>query len=159
MLDGNTFKELTEPAFTLDNYLAAIIEDGKLKFKSFHNIKRLFQLTQFYQEASDQEIDTFCGHASLHVADAVAFKAVADQAIRKMVHAITKANVLNQYSAQDIVHSAASLGLQITMQDGALVVPSEKRDIKTLFRFLDDGIYSAPLTKVRYMTNSKRPFA
>jgi hypothetical protein len=94
LLDGNTFKELTEPAFTLDNYIAAILEDGKLKFKNFRNVKRIFELNQFYQEASDQQIEAFCKHDSLHVADIDAFKAMADEPLRKMVHAIGKTKVL-----------------------------------------------------------------
>jgi hypothetical protein len=159
LLDGNAFKELTEPAFTLDNYLAAILEDGKLKFKSFHNAKRIFELNQFYKEASGQEIDAFCSHASLHVADLDAFKDAADQPIRKMVHAIAKSNVLNSYSVNDIVRKAASLGLTIGTVNGKLSVPSDRKEIKNLFRFLDDGIYEAPLSAAKYVTNSKRPFS
>jgi hypothetical protein len=158
LLDGNSFKELTEPAFTLDNYLVAILEDGQLKFKNFHNIKKVFELNQFYQEASDQEIDTFCGHESLFVADVAAFKTVADQPIRKMVHAITKTNVLSNYQVPDIINKAAALGLDIQSQDGKLVVPLDRKSMKYLFRFLDDGIYEASLTSTRYITNSKRPF-
>lgn len=157
MLDGNTFKELTEPAFTLDNYIAAIMEGGKLKFKSFFNVKRIFQLSQFYQEASDQQIDGFCAHASLEVADVAAFKAVADQSIRKMVHAIVKTKILDNYPVDDIAAKAAALGLAITLNGGKLVVPTERKDIKILFRFLDDGIYQAPLSATKYVTNSKRP--
>lgn len=159
MLDGNTFKELTEPAFTLDNYVTAIIEDGKLKFKSFFNVKRIFELNQFYQEASDQQIDAFCAHANLHVADLDAFKALADQPIRKMVHAIVKTNVLDNYPVLDIVAKAASLGLVVSTDNGKVVVPGDKKEIKNLFRFLDDGIYQAALSSNRYVTNSKRPFA
>ncbi len=158
MLQGTVFRELTEPAFTLDNYLSAIIEDGKLKFKSFHRIKALFSLTQFYQEATDPEIETFCAHESIHVPDAAAFKAAADQPIRKMVHAVTRTNVLGNYTPAEILQSAASVGLVIALHDGKIAMPTEKRDIKTLFRFLDDGIYEAPLTKARYMANSKRLF-
>jgi hypothetical protein len=79
LLDGDTFKELTAPAFTFENNLVAIIEDDKLKFKSFHLVKRIFQLNQFYQEASDQQIDSFSSHLSLNVESVAAFKAVADQ--------------------------------------------------------------------------------
>jgi Domain of unknown function (DUF4868) len=158
MLDGNTFKELTDPAFTLDNYLTAIVEDNKLKFKSFFNVKRIFELNQFYQEASDQQIDGFCGHQSLQVANVAAFKVVADQQIRKMIHAIVKAGVLDNCKVSDIVAQAASLGLNIAEANGKLMLPTERKDIKTLLRFLDDGIYQAPLSATKYVTNSKRPF-
>jgi hypothetical protein len=158
LLEGNSFKELTAPAFTLDNYLVAIIEDGKLKFKNFHNVKRIFELTQFYEEASDQEIDAFCGHESLVVADITTFKAVADQPIRKMIHAISKTNVLDNYPVDDIAAKAASLGVKIETKDGKIIVPTDRKSMKYMFRFLDDGIYEASLSLNKYITNSKRPF-
>lgn len=157
-LDGNSFKELTEPAFTLDNYIAAIVEGGQLKFKNFHTVKRIFELNQFYQEASDQEIEQFCSHESLLVEDVTAFKSVADQQIRKMVHAISKTNVLSNCAVSDIVAKASALGLAIQEIDGKLVVPPDRKSMKTLFRFLDDGIYEAALSSNRYITNSKRRF-
>lgn len=156
-LDGDTFKELTEPAFTLDNYIVAIIENGKLKFKSFHNVRRIFQLNEFYQEATDQQIDAFCGHDNVHVADIPGFKALADQGIRKLVHAIGKTNVLGSYAVEDIAEKATSLGIKIDVTDGAIAMPQDRKNVKVLLRFLDDGIYQASLTSKRYVTNSKRP--
>jgi hypothetical protein len=159
LLDGNTFRELTAPAFTLDNFLVAIIEDNKLKFKSFFNVKRIFQLNQLYQEASDQQIDAFCSHEVLQVSDLAGFKHIADQPIRKLVHAIHEANVLDEYTVDDIIAKANYLGLNLMANEGRLVMPTEKKEIKKFLRFLDDGIYEAALTAKRYMTNSKRPLA
>lgn len=159
LLDGNSFKELTDPAFTLDNYLVAILEGDRLKFKNFHMVKRVFALKQLYEEASDQEIDLFCGHDSLQVESIETFKQAADQTIRKMVHAISKANVLANYTVQEISDKAAQLGLEVEVNEGKLVMPQERKAIKNLLRFLDDGIYEAALSATKYVTNSKRPFA
>jgi hypothetical protein len=38
-------------------------------------------------------------------------------------------------------------------------MPTDRKSIKQLLRFLDDGIYEASLTAKRYITNSKRPLA
>jgi Domain of unknown function (DUF4868) len=153
---GNSFKELTEPGFTLDNSIVAIMEGGKLKFKSFQRTRNVFDLQQFYKAATDQEVDAFCQHASLEVADVAAFKVAADQGVRKLVHAITKAGVLNTHQVDVIATKAASLGINITVQNGKLMVPADRKSIKTLFRFLDDGIYEAALSASKYVTNSKR---
>ncbi|MFC4167287.1 Kiwa anti-phage protein KwaB-like domain-containing protein [Teichococcus aestuarii] len=158
LLDGNTFRELTDPAFTLDNYIHAIIEDKKLKFKSFFNIKRIFALKQFYVEATDSQIDSFCSHPSLEVMDTDSFKSMADQNLRKMVHAVARTGVLDKYSPADIVKSAGNFGLIINLSNGKMVVPNSKREAKLFLRFIDDGIYQAPLSSALYMTNSKRPF-
>jgi hypothetical protein len=159
LLDGNTFKELTEPAFTLDNFIHAILEDGKLKFKSFFNIKRIFLLKQFYEEATDTQLEAFCTHPSLEVANIDAFKVMSDQNLRKMINAVIKTGVLDNYTPTAIVSSAANFGLTISLlQNGKMEVPTNRRDAKYFFRFLDDGIYQAPLSAAQYMTNSKRPF-
>lgn len=155
MFTGDTFRELTEPAFTLDNSLAAIIENGRLKFKSYFLIKRVFEITYMYQEATNQQIDTFCAHDSLRVADAMALKSVADQTIRKLIHAVHTTGVLDKYDVADIAAKAKLLGMHITIIDGKIDFPLEKKLAKHLLRFLDDGIYEAPLTSRRYMTNSK----
>lgn len=159
LLDGDTFRRLTDPAFTLDNYLVAIIENGQLKFKSFVNVKRIFELNHIYQEATDQQIDEFCAHETLQVADVAALKAIADQTTRKLVFAITTTGILNQIDVQDVVAKANALGLAITHSGGRIVMPTDKKAIKHLLRFLDDGIYEAPLSARRYMTNSKRPIS
>lgn len=157
--DGNSFKELTEPAFSLGNGLTAIIENGKLKFKSFHNLKKIFDLSAFYQAATDQELDAFCGHGSLAVADVAAFRGTADQTVRKLVHTIAKSGTLDRHDVNTIAQKAVGLGLALNVVAGKLVVPTDRKEIKTLLRFLDDGVYEASLSQVRYQTNSKRPLA
>lgn len=158
LLEGDTFRELTEPSFTMDSQLVAVIENSKLKFKSFHKVKRIFELTQIYQEATDQQIDSFCAHASLAVEDVGEFKNVADQGIRKLVHAVAATNVLDQHTVEDIEAKAAALGIEVTVTNGLLLMPADRKGAKALLKFLDDAIYEAPLSAKRYMTNSKRPY-
>jgi hypothetical protein len=156
--DGNTFRQLTEPSFTLDSKLVAIAENGRLKFKSFHLLKRLFALDEVYRVATDQQIDAFCGHPSLRVSEMQVFKDSADQIIRKLVHAVSASNVLDRCTVADIEAKAALLELPLVIENGRIVMPSGRSHIKQLLRFLDDSIYEASLSAKRYVTNSKRPF-
>lgn len=158
LLQGDTFNRITAPAFTLENSIVAIIEDGNLKFKSFANIKRIFSLTSLYQEATDAQIEQFCGHACLAVADVAKFKAIADQTSRKLVFAVSNSGVLDK-DPQTIVQSGQEVGLTITLLNGQIVMPTDKKELKLLLRFLDDGVYKAPLSALSYMANSKRPVA
>ena len=98
-------------------------------------------------------------HASLQVEDIAVFKEIADQPIRKLIHSIQKAEVLDKHTALKIQRIAKKLKIAVSLQDGKIVVPDNKADIKILLRFLDDGIFEASLSKKRYQTNSKRPFA
>ena len=40
--------------------------------------------------------------------------------------------------------------------DGKLVIPEDKRQLKELIRFLDEDYVTAPLTKRKCLTNSKK---
>jgi hypothetical protein len=154
--DGNAFRRLSNPAFTLDNTLTCIVEDGKIKFKSFHKLRAIINLLDVYKAATDQEVHDFAGHASFEVADVPAFMDAADQTTRKLIHAIARSGTLDAYSVADIRTAARAVGIPVRVANGRLVMPSSRSEIKTLLRFLDDGLYEAPLTHRRYITNSKR---
>ena len=156
LLTGNSFKQLTEPAFTMDTRLVCIIEGGKIKFRSFHNLRMIIDLSEHFEEATDDDIDDFADHSVLEIADIQAFKDHADQTVRKLVHKIMKARVLDQHTAEEIEAKASEVELELTINGGKVVLPEEKQDIKQVLCFLDDGLYEAPLSGQRYVTNSKR---
>ena len=159
IFDGGSFRRVTEPSFALDSKLVAIAENGQIKFKSFHLLKRIFVLEHVYREATDQQIDAFCGHASLLVENLDAVKAGASQNIRRLFHAVQAANVLDQSPVADIYAKAEGLGVELTIQDGRIVVPTERQRLKEFLRFLDESIYAGPLSARALVANSKRPFA
>lgn len=154
---GNAFRRLTEPAFTLDNSLACIIEDGKIKFKSQHKLRSIINMLDIYRAATDQEVQAFAGHASLEVADVAAFVSVTNQVSRKLIHAIANNGTLDTYTPNDIQAAAAQTGLAIDVQNGKIMVPTEHGEIKALLQFLNESRYSGPLSGQPYVTNSQRP--
>lgn len=156
LLHGNNFRELTEPAFTLGSSLTCIIEGGQIKFDSYHNLRAVFDLSEFYQEATDEDIDALAAHASINIADVDAFKDDATQTIRKLVHKVLNSGVLNAHTPQAIQQRAAATGLTLVVQNGAIEVPANKKLARQFFRFLDDSLYEAPLSGQRYVTNSKQ---
>ncbi|MGO4836899.1 hypothetical protein AB4144_32105, partial [Rhizobiaceae sp. 2RAB30] len=64
--------------------------------------------------------------------------------------------VLGNHAVNQIEAACNAVGMAVTVNNGRLVMPTDRAEIKKLLRFLDDGLYEAPLTKVRYVTNSKR---
>lgn len=154
--DGNTFNQLTSPAFTLATNLSAVMTQTHLKFRSYNNVKMIFDLANLYQEATNAQIDTFAGHASLHVADVNGFKGFADQTLRKLVNAISKKAVLDNFTPAQIATAAAQATLDVLLDNGRIVIPQNKADAKKLMHFLDEGFYRGPLSGVAYITNSKR---
>ena len=154
--DGNAFRRLTDQAFSLDNSIVCIIEDGRMKFKSFHKMRTIVNLVDAYKAATDQEVQAFCGHAAFEVANQAAFLEAADQISRKLIHAISRSGTLNDYTVAQIETAASAVGVGVTINNGKIVMPADRAGIKKLLRFLDDGLYEAPLTGQRYITNSKR---
>jgi len=61
----------------------------------------------------------------------------------------TAANDLNQHVAEE--HK-----IDIKTNNGKLVIPKDKKQLKELIRFLDEDYVTAPLTKRRCLTNSKQ---
>ena len=156
--DGNAFRRLTNPAFTLDSSLACIVEKGKLKFKSFHKMRAIVDLSNVYREATDQELQNFAGEGTILMPEPANFVGSADQTIRKLVHAITRSGILAQHTPREIVDAAVSIGLHVaTNSAGKITMPTARGEIKTLLQFLDDGLYRAALSGQRYVTNSKKP--
>jgi hypothetical protein len=70
-----------------------------------------------------------------------------------------RVSTLNQFVVDDIATKGNSLGLNVQVEAGKIVMPTDRKSIKQLLRFLDDGIYEASVTSKRYITNSKRPLA
>jgi len=153
---GNAFRRMTDQAFALDTSVTCIAEDGKLKFKYFQKMRSIVNLLDAYKEATDQEVQSFSSHASFEVADHAAFLASADQVSRKLMHAINRSGTLNNYTVPEIETAANAVGVGVTVNVGRIVMPTDRAEVKKLLRFLDDGLYEAPLSGQRYITNSKR---
>jgi hypothetical protein len=73
------------------------------------------------------------------------------------VHAISNGGALNNHTVVQIDTACNADGMAVTPKNGRLIMPTDRAEIKKLLRFLDDVLYQAPLTGVRYVTNSKRP--
>ena len=160
LFDGSVFRQLTEPAFTLGTQLVATIDAaGAVRFKSFTMLRRIFDLALFYQQATDVEIGGFCTHPSLSVADPSSFLAGADEGIRKAVHALTRLDVLNNHSVASIETQATSIGFPLVVSGGKIVMPQDRKSIKSLFNFLLNRVYLGPISQQLLITNSSRPFA
>jgi len=155
-LRQNNFQRLTDPAFTIGTNLTCIIENGKIKFNSYSNLRMIFDLTNLYEEATDEDIDNFAAHASLNMADLNAFKGQASQTIRKLIHKIGSEGILDQHSVADIQSKAQEAGLALTIANGQIQVPQNQTLARQFLRFLDDSLYEAPLSGQRYVSNSKR---
>lgn len=156
--DGNVFRRITEPAFSIGSQLLATVDAaGDVRFKSFQMLRRVFDLSHFYQQATDADLNAFCAHASLSVADPAAFLTNADESVRKAIHLIAKSNVLGQHTVAEIELQGQSIGFQVAVVNNRIEVPPDKKAAKALFSFLLDRVYLGAMNQQLFITNSHRP--
>jgi hypothetical protein len=154
---GDTFQKMTDAGLALDTKLLAVLEGSDLKFQSFHFLRRVFDLSEYFNEATDEEITSFANHEKLHVEDVAAFIASAGPLVRKKISLIQQSGVLNSVTTEQIVASAQEFNIDVqTNAEGNIVVPSNKTELRRLLRFLDEDYYASPLSQTRYVSNSKR---
>lgn len=162
---GNNYKKLEEPGLILQDKLTAHYANGTLYFSSYHNAKRFLNLSEYYREATDTDLEAFVGTDLFAFEDEDSFKDNADSIIRKKVALLQKNKVLEDLSVVDIQNVANSFNqglptehhINITINaDGKLVVPQDKKQLKELIRFLDEDYVLAPLSKRKCLTNSKQ---
>lgn len=161
---GDSYKKLEEPGLVLHDKLTAHYQNGTLLFVSYHNTRRFLNLNDYYKEATDIDLDKFSENDLFEFEDHDSFKVNADSVIRKKIALLQKNNVLDNLSIDDInivasdfnQHVAEEHKINISTNNGRLVIPKDKKRLKELIRFLDEDYVTAPLTKRRCLTNSKQ---
>jgi hypothetical protein len=153
----NTFRKMSDTGLMLDTRLLAVLDGASLKFQNFHFLKRVFDLSEHYREATDEEVTSFATHEKMSVADLATFTAAAGPLVRKKIALIRQSAVLDNFTAQQIVAAAQALHLAIELtRDGKIVIPTNKTELRKLLRFLDEDYYESTLSQTRYLSNSKR---
>jgi hypothetical protein len=157
LFSGETFQRIQDDGVTLDNHLLAVLENGSLRFKSFHFLRRVFDLSEQYREATNEEVAAFATNDKIAVDDVASFVASAGPLIRKKISFITQSGILNAHTSQQIARSALEFNLHIDVDDkDRIVLPADKIELRNLLKFLDEDYYESPLSKTRFVSSSKR---
>jgi hypothetical protein len=155
-----TFRRLESPGLILDAQLAALYRGGTLYFRSYQVAKRIFDLTAYYREASNDEITTFLGAGLVACAAPAMLLANIDTVGRKKFTMVRTSGVLDTVSLKTIVSTAKRHKVPLTTQvvngQRKIVFPSERKELKAVLSFLNQDIYEAPLTRDgRFLSRSK----
>lgn len=154
---GNTFERMSDSGLTLDTKLLAVLDGKDLKFQSFHFLRRVFDVDDYFKEATAAEVKAFAVHPMLSSADAAAFEAAASRTVRRKIALILQSGVLDKHPVAHIVATAKPFKVDIqTTPEGKIVLPVGASDLRRLLRFLDEDYYESPLTQTQYVSNSKR---
>ena len=155
-LQGDSFRRLTAPSFTLASSLAFVIDGDFIKFKSFSNLRSILDVQEIYRDATEQEVRDYAGHPNIQVLDLENFVLTADQPTRKLINAVISSGVLEDYTSAEIQVAAQSTQLAVEVENERIILPAERSAVKDLLRFLDESRYRGPLSGLPYVTNSRK---
>ena len=157
-LDNNTYSKLDTPTISLDSKLLCVISNGIVKFNNFSNMRCVFDMKEYYKEATDEDIDLFARHSRIYINDVESLKNIANQNIRKRIHNLLKSNVLDDFSATDILNKAQEYGFEnlITVQDNKVSLPNDAKEVIKILCFLDEKLYKGVFSELVIMANSTK---
>lgn len=157
---NNTFKKFDEQkAFTIEENVTAIYHDGKLYFRSYASARQIFDLSAFYTEATNADIDSVFGADVFAGTDCEWMKENSDSVMRKQIKSIEDSGILAKLkvTTKTFKSWAKKAGIPDAVYNtGSLVFPKNKKECKVILSFLNDDIFEGHFTKSIYLSNSKR---
>ena len=157
-LDGQTFT-VPRPSFsiTISNDVDCVFINGKLLFLNYTSANKVFDLSEYYRAATEEEIQTFKSNQLFYVADDSTFaQNVRGITIRKKIARILDMGTLSGCSIEKIREKSLEMGINVQLENGKVVIPSTKADLKSLLAFLAEEMYKGSITNKTYLTNSSR---
>ncbi len=140
--------------------LVAAYVDGTLHFRSYRTVNGIVDVTEYFQEATNEEIEQVLAHERLAVDEADKVIKVADSWMRKRFSAVLATGILDQVRPRKIANKAKRFGIiletrRVNNKD-VLAFPAAKADMKRLLTFLNEGFFEGELTGRLFQTNSQR---
>nr|WP_319802936.1 Kiwa anti-phage protein KwaB-like domain-containing protein [Xanthomonas vasicola] len=156
----NVYKKLDGTGITIDNRVVAKLAGKRLSFRSFFYARQIFDLSSYYQDATDTDIAEFAQLDKVSVRNVDQLKQISDTWVRRRLWLVQQSKILETVDISDLIAAVAQFNLTINRAVDAngkelIVIPEDKRELKNLLRFLDDDYYTSPVSKNNYRTNSK----
>lgn len=156
----NVYKKIEGVGLTIDSKLTATLRDGVLKFHGFHLLRQIFDVTEYYNEATDVDIVQFANMDCVLVENSDNLIGISDTWVRRKLWLISQSQILERVSVADIRAVAAEFNIDLhsSVVSGVekIVIPTDKKQLKAILRFLDEDYYKSPLLANCYVANSKR---
>ena len=154
--DNNTFRRESRWGIAISDNIDCLFTHTELQFLSYFYARQIFDLSEYYRSATDSEVQNFSSNGVLNIEDSGQFQTMADTWIRRKIATINDSGVLQNNSANKIKKLAQRCGLDISIENGKLMIPADKKKLKEILGFLDDEVYKGAFSEETYITNSKR---
>lgn len=157
---ANVYKKIEGIGLTVDSKLTAILENGKLRFHSFFMTRQIFDLSEYYKEATNDDITVFASSSSVNVSDINNLIGLSDSWVRRKISLIQQSGILElvPIHVMQVVATEFNIPFAIENINGCdiIKIPDNKSDLKVLLRFLDEDYYKSSLSNTNFVTNNKR---
>lgn len=153
---SNEFLKLEGAGFVLDSKLVAVLDGSNLYFKSFFFAKRVFELGDYFREATDQELVNFNHHPTFNPIEDDKLKAIANQNMREKVCEIEKKWRIELVGYQKNIAHTQLADLDVTVKDGKINIPKNKDSLKRFLSLLCEDYYYGNLQNRIYLSTGKR---
>ena len=159
VLQRGTYTSTDRAGLIIDSRLSAAYfpAEEKLLFHNFRTVNTFLPLSDFYEEASEQEIRNVLAHPSLATEDRDALAVGANQWTRKRFAMLRDSRVLDHFTPNQILAGSQGYDVLIRISNGRIVVPADKAEARKLLQFLCEERFRGALTDTLYETNSKKP--
>lgn len=156
-----TLVDADDCGIKLDNKITAVFDGENLFFKSYFQVNRIFDLSDYLLEATDDTVKEFlsldCIDGGENVAEVLESLTKLQ---RKRIAKVMALEFVKKYSATEIANRAksAKLNIEIEVRNGKIKLPEASRDRTTLLQFLANGIMKSYLDDNNdYEVRSMRP--
>ena len=158
--NGETFVYVPGPGFNISGEVDVIFYNGELLFWNYWTARQILDLTSYYREATNEDLNDFINHDAVNVADPDTFVMMSDSWVRRKIALLKDSEVLDYCRPSLIAEKAEEYGVEISVTNEKdkekINIPLEKRELKNVLRFLDEDYFCGPITNAKYLTNSKR---
>ncbi len=158
----DTFSKIENKGLIIEQRIDAlyVIKERKLLFFSYHNASKVFNISNYFREATDEEVRSFYSNEVFSTVEDIS-EDMFNTRIRKKIYLIQKNEVLEKVKKNfDIVYEySRNIGLEnmFDKENKKINFPQDKKSLERLIKFLNDDLFISPVTGILYETNSKKP--
>ena len=157
---NDTYQQFNDKtAFTIEDKVHAMYKDGMFYFQSYTYAKQIFDLTEFYKEATNKDIEETFNSDLFMGTDVEWVKLNADSVIRKQLTSLINSGQLDKIDIGDRTFKKLAKEIKINesiYNTGHIVLPKSKKECKQVLALLNEDIFEGPISKTLYRSNSKR---
>lgn len=156
--EEHNFNRFTDKAFIINSKIQAIYKEGKLYFKSFPSVSKIFDLRDKMVEATTREVSEF-GNSSYISIDVDWLTKRANTKTRRLIKMITESGTLKTFMEMDARKRgkiAKSVNIDIDIKNNKINMPRTLGEVNRVLEFLNEDVFKGLISSNVFRTNSKR---